>query len=380
MSKLEHCRKKIDEIDKQLTALFEERMNVVLDVTDYKRENNLPVLNREREKEIIEKNSGYLKNAHYRVPLKKFFMGIMNISKEFEYKKMRENVESIPEVRLNGKQVKAGCYGGKGSFSEEALIRYFGDIIPDTYHYDEFEDVFRAIEKDKIEYGVLPIENSSTGAISQVYDLLTKYEFYIVGEKYIKINQHLIGHKDTNIDEVKEVYSHPQGFEQTSKFLKKYRHWKMIPFHSTADSVRLVAELKDNTKVAIASRRAAEIHDLDIIKENINNNQKNATRFIVISKQLQVAPGSNKTSVVFSLEHEPGTLYHLLRHFAENDINMMKIESRPTEEGNWKYVLYVDFEGNIKSNKVKKALSLIEEGCAYFRLLGCYVQDPNHHH
>lgn len=223
----------------------------------------------------------------------------------------------------------------------------------------------------------LPIENSSTGAISQVYDLLYKYGFYIVGEECIKINQHLIGKQGTSLDKIKEVYSHPQGFEQSSEFLKNYSSWKLIPFHSTADSVKLVSDLNDESKAAIASKRAAKIYDLEVIKENINNQSENSTRFIVISKNLETDSSCNKVSVVFSLEHKAGTLYKLLSHFAENDINMMKIESRPMEKGAWKYFLYVDFEGNLESEKVGKALKLIEQNSSYFKLLGAYEKKIN---
>lgn len=372
MSELEEYRKKIDEIDSRLTELFEERMNAVLKVSEYKKKHDLPVLNRDREADIIEKNIQSLKNKNYHWALKKFYTNIMNLGNELEYKIIRDGA-FLGEKQMNH-FLKVGCYGVQGSFSEEAMFKYFGENV-ESSNYEEFEDVFLAVKNDEIDFGVVPIENSSTGAISQVYDLLAKYEFYIVGEQYIKINQHLIGHKGTDLSKVQEVYSHPQGFEQTSKFLKNYKHWRLIPFLSTADSVRHVRELNDRTKVAIAGKRAADIYHLDILKENINNKVGNSTRFIIISKHLQVAANSNKTSVVFSLEHKVGTLYRLLSHFAENDINMMKIESRPAEEGNWKYVLYVDFEGNMRSDKVKKALSLIEEGCEYFRLLGCYQQD-----
>ncbi|MEK6454341.1 prephenate dehydratase [Caldifermentibacillus hisashii] len=371
MSEIDGYRKKIDQIDKLLTELFEERMNTVLKVSNYKKKNDLPVLNRDRETEVIEKNIKNLKDPNYQWALKKFYTNLINLGKELEYKMIRDGV--FPGEQMNH-FLKVGCYGVQGSFSEEAMFKFFGKDV-ESSNYEEFEDVFLAVKNDEIDFGVVPIENSSTGAISQVYDLLTKYEFYIVGEQYIKVNQHLIGLKGTDLSKVQEVYSHPQGFEQTSKFLKNYKHWRLIPFLSTADSVRHIRELNDQTKVAIAGKRAAEIYNLEILKENINNKVGNSTRFIIISKHLQVAAKSNKTSVVFSLEHKVGTLYQLLSHFAENDINMMKIESRPTEEGNWKYVLYVDFEGNIRSEKVKKALSLIEEGCEYFRLLGCYQQD-----
>nr|WP_312288718.1 prephenate dehydratase [Clostridium chromiireducens] len=375
MAEIDDYRKKIDEIDKEITRLFEERMDVVIKVGEYKKQNNLPVFNKAREDEVIAKNIEYLNNKDYAEGLKDFFINIMNIAKDFEDKKLVEDARTKTECRSESgnekSNIKVGFYGVAGSFSEEAMIKHFGKK-DDAKAYDEFEDVFLAVKNGEIDYGVLPIENSSTGAISQVYDLLYKYGFYIVGEECIKIDQNLIGIQGTKLDNVKEVYSHPQGFEQSTDFLKGYNYWKRIPFHSTADSVKLVSDLQDMSKVAIASKRAADIYNLSIIKENINNRSENSTRFIVISKELELNEDCDKVSVVFSLEHKAGTLYKLLRHFAENNINMMKIESRPMEKGAWKYFLYVDFEGNLEDEQVKKALNLIEQSSAYFKLIGGY--------
>ncbi|NOW06341.1 prephenate dehydratase [Clostridium beijerinckii] len=375
MAAIDDYRNKIDEIDKEITRLFEERMDIVIKVGEYKKQNNLPVFNKAREDEVIEKNIGYLNNKDYAEGLKQFFINIMNISKDLEDKEVKEDIRATTVDKFKEKNaksdVKVGFYGVAGSFSEEAMIKHFGKK-DDAKAYDEFEDVFVAVKNGEIDYGVLPIENSSTGAISQVYDLLYKYGFYIVGEECIKIDQNLIGIKGTKLDNVKEVYSHPQGFEQSTDFLKEYSNWKKIPFHSTADSVKLVSDLQDMSKVAIASKRAADIYNLSIIKENINNRRENSTRFIVISKELELNNSCDKVSVVFSLEHKAGTLYKLLRHFAENNINMMKIESRPMEKGAWKYFLYVDFEGNLENEQVKKALNLIEQSSAYFKLIGGY--------
>lgn len=376
MAALDDYRNKIDELDKEITRLFEERMDTVINIANYKKDNNLPIFNRDREEEVIEKNVGYLKNEDYAEETRKFFIALMEVSRELQSRKMveaetkdeKKEVSFEPIIKKEG---KVGFYGVLGSFSEEAMIKYFGNI-ENPNAYDEFEDVFLAVKNDEIKYGVLPIENSSTGAISQVYDLLYKYGFYIVGEECIKINQHLIGIEGTSLDNIKEVYSHPQGFEQSTEFLKKYNGWKLIPFHSTADGVKLVSDLNDKSKAAIASKRAANIYDLEIIKENINNRSENSTRFIIISKNLETYPSCNKVSVVFSLEHKAGTLYKLLRHFAEKNINMMKIESRPMEKGAWKYFLYVDFEGNIDSEEVATALKLIEQSSAYFKLIGTY--------
>lgn len=378
MAGLDDYRIKIDELDKEITRLFEERMDTVIEIANYKKDNNLPIFNRDREDEVIEKNVGYLNNNDYSEETRKFFISLMEVSRELQSRKMIESEEVLEkktasEEIKNIKQGKIGYYGVPGSFSEEAMLKYFGEM-EDSKAYGEFEEVFLAVKNDEIKYGVVPIENSSTGAISQVYDLLYKYGFYIVGEECIKINQNLIGVKGTTLNTIKEVYSHPQPIEQSTEFLKNYSDWKLIPYHSTAACAKFISDLKDTSKAAIASNRAASMYGLDIIKEKINNKSDNSTRFIIISKELETDSSCNKVSVVFSLEHKAGTLYKLLRHFAENNINMMKIESRPMEKGAWKYFLYIDFEGNIESQEVKTALKLIEQSSAYFKLIGAYVK------
>ena len=381
MSDIDDYRNRIDEIDKEITKLFEERMDTVINIANYKKDRNLPIFNRDREDEVVEKNVGYLKNNDYAEETRKFFISLMEVSRELQSRKMLEAEEIIEkkadlsEIK-NTKQGKIGFYGALGSFCEEAMLKYFG-TVENAKACDEFEDVFLAVKNDEVDYGVVPIENSSTGAISQVYDLIYKYGFYIVGEECIKINQNLIGVKGTTLDTIKEIYSHPQPIQQSTEFLKNYSDWKLIPFHSTSVSAKLISDLKDTSKAAIASNRAASMYGLDIIEENINNQSDNSTRFIIISKNLETDSSCNKISVVFSLEHKAGTLYKLLRHFAENNINMMKIESRPMEKGAWKYFLYVDFEGNIESDKVKKALNLIEQSSAYFKLIGGYRKTVN---
>ena len=380
MADIDDYRVRIDEIDKEITKLFEERMNVVLNVGKYKLENNLPIFNRNREDEVIKKNIGYLENKDYSIELEEFYNDLMEVSRHLQNRKIQEHErkKSIEELKksndLNKKEKtdkKIGFFGVSGSFTEEAMIKYFGNI-KDPKAYDEFEDVFLAVKNDEIDYGVVPIENSSTGAIAQVYDLLYKYEFYIVGEQCVRAEQNIVGIKGTSLDDIKEVYSHPQPFAQSTEFLKCHPEWKLIPFHSTSVSAKLVSDLKEKSKVAIASKRAAQIYNLDIIQENINNQSQNTTRFIIISKNLESDETCNKVSVVFSIDDKAGTLYKLISHFAENNINMIKIESRPMEEGTWNYFLYVDFDGNINSQEVITALNLIKQNSPYFKLLGGY--------
>lgn len=368
---LSDYRKEIDDIDKEITHLFEKRMDVSAKVARYKIENSLPIFNGTREAEVIKKNVNRLTNKKYEAFARKFFNYLMELSRALQQNEFNED-SSIPfnsNVKIEGGRL--GFQGVEGSFSEEALIKYFGES-KETSHYDTFEEVFEALKSNKIDYGILPVENSSTGAITEVYDLMNKYGFYIVGEECIKINQHLIGIEGATLEDIKEVYSHPQGFKQSSEFLKEHSDWMCIPYYNTATSVKKIYDLNDISKAAIGSERAANLYNLKIILPNINNEYENSTRFLIIGKNLEINDSCDKVSVVFSLEDEVGNLSSLLTHFAENNINLKKIESRPIKNSPWKYLLYVDFEGNLNSIEVKNALELIQKNSGYFKLLGNY--------
>lgn len=375
MGNLEDYRREIDSIDRELIALFEKRMNVAIKVGEYKKERNLPIFNSKREEEVIEKNINLLSNKEYSEITRMFFEKVMELSRSLQADLMEKNKDDIKDNIIEDK-VKIGYQGVEGSFSEEALRKYFNSY-DSIKNYEEFKDVFTALENNEIQYAILPIENSYTGAITEVYDLLVKYNFYIVGEECIKIDQNLMGIAGTNIDEIEEIYSHPQGFAQSKGFLSRYDNIKLIPYHNTAISAKLVSDLKDKKKAAIGSKRAANIYGLSILKENINDKKDNHTKFIIIGKELKYNDSSNKISVVFSLEDKAGTLYKLLRHFAENNINMIKIESRPNKHESWKYLLYVDFEGNLNNDLVKNALELIEKNSGYFKIIGNYKNSNN---
>ncbi|WP_297635464.1 prephenate dehydratase [uncultured Clostridium sp.] len=372
MNDLEICRDEIDKIDRELTKLFEKRMDVVLRVANYKKKNNMQIFHKGREQEVIKKNLNRLENKDYEKELEKFLNSMMEVSRELQRRKLADGEENytIKKREFNEDSV-LGFQGVRGSFTEEALLEYFGEknkSIP----YEEFEDIFEGIKNDEIDFGVVPVENSSTGGISDVHDLLAKYGFHISGEISIKIEQHLMGVEGGTLESIDEVYSHHQGFAQSSQFLKKYDHLKLIPFHNTATSAKLVSDLKDDKKGAIGSKRAAEIYGLKLLKEKINDCDENYTRFVIISKELVKEEGANKISVVFSLEDAPGTLSRLLKNFSENNLNMIRIESRPTKHDKWKYFLYVDFEGNLENTEVQNALEQIKTSSEYFNVLGFY--------
>ncbi len=373
MDDLKNLRDKIDKIDEELVKLFEERMDVVLKVGAYKKEKNLPIFNKDREEEVIEKNLRRLKNKNYKNFLVEILNSIMMTSKNFQLKEMNKGyLDKKHENNIKEKKHPVvGFQGCKGSFSEEALMGYFKDKV-DSINYDEFEDVFCALDKGEIEYGVLPIENSSTGGIGEIYELLRKYDCFILGEKNIKIHQNLLGIKGAKIEDINEVYSHPEAFKQSNKFLKKYKEWEVIPYKNTAMSAQYIGKQNNKSKGAIGSKIAAEIYKLEIIKENINFNEHNYTRFIVIGKEIEIDENANKISIIISCPHKVGALYNILKHFYENKMNMLKIESKPIVGKNWECFFYIDFEGNLKEKGLMDVMKIIEENTTYFKLLGNY--------
>lgn len=275
---------------------------------------------------------------------------------------------------MTNNKVLIGYQGVLGSFGEQAAKEYFNKD-EEKVNFKDFEDVFKALANDEIDYGVLPFENSSTGAIADVYDLVRKYGFYIVGERCLKIQQNLLAVPGTKLEDIKEVYSHIQAFLQSRAFLGKYPDWIQIPYFNTALSAKYIKESNCKTKAAIASLDAAELYGLDVICENINFNSNNITRFVVVSKQDESNEEADKISMVISLPHISGSLFSILKVFTENNINMLKIESRPDIKKPFEYYFYIDIEGNEQDDRVKKSLQEVEKISKSFKFLGNYKKD-----
>jgi chorismate mutase/prephenate dehydratase len=263
-----------------------------------------------------------------------------------------------------------------GSFSEEALIRCFGENAP-RRAYAEFEDVFAALARGEISRGVLPIENSSTGAIGPVYDLLRQSGFVITAETYVRVNQHLLGLPGATVGDVAEVYSHSQGLEQCGDFLRHHPEWLLTPQRNTAASAKFVADSGRKDRAAIAGSRAARIYGLDIIVPCINTRKNNYTRFIAVGPEPAdlPSPERGKVSVLFTLAHRAGSLQEALACFAQNKINLLKIESRPERDNLWEYCFYVDFEGSPAEPAVREALDFLAAAAPAYRYLGAYPRE-----
>jgi chorismate mutase/prephenate dehydratase len=260
------------------------------------------------------------------------------------------------------------------SYSHEAMLNIFGEGYNEV-NSESFEGVFKLLEEGKIKYGVVPIENSSTGSISEVMDLLNKYKAFIIKEKCMRINQCLLGIEGATIEDIEEVYSHPQGLQQSKEFLQAHSHWKLYNYYNTAKSAQYVKESATKTKAAVGSKKAAQLYGLKVIKANINTNQENYTRFIVISSSLEESDKADKLSIVLKLPHKVGSLHNVVKIISENNLSMMKIESRPIANTPWEYSFYIDCEGNLKDEKVRKALENIKDNSIAFKILGNYKMD-----
>lgn len=266
------------------------------------------------------------------------------------------------------KEIRIAFQGERGAYSEMAIMLNFptSTAIP----LKTFYDVFETVKNHRNGIAVVPIENSIEGSVSETYDLLLQDKIYVSGEIFQRINHCLIVNKDYK--KIINVYSHPQALGQCRNYIQRNK-LEPIPAFDTAGAVKFIKENKMMSSAAIASRRAAEIYDMEIFDEGIEDKKNNFTRFFVISKQLVDKPsGKDRTSIIFALEHKPGSLYQVLKEFSRKSINLTRIESRPTKETPWEYYFYVDFDGHYNDEKVKLTLNRIKTQTKFFKLLGSY--------
>ncbi len=373
---LTELRKEIDKIDSQLVKLYEDRMEVSKKVADYKIKTGKKVFDREREIQKLNSVKSLAHSDFNKTGVEELFSQIMSMSRKLQYQMLQDEGASLrlPFIQLDGidKNACRVCYqGAEGAYSEIATMKFFGEEV-NSYHVDSFRDAFCALEEGSADYAVLPIENSTAGIVSEIYDLLSEFECYIIGEQIIEIRHCLMGVPGATLDDIKSVYSHPQSLMQSSRFLSEHPAIKQISMKNNAFAARKVAEDGDRTQAAIASSRAAEIYGLDIIREGINQADSNSTRFIVVTNQKVFFKGARKISICLEIPHEAGSLYHIMSHFIYNNLNMTGIESRPIEDRNWEYRFFIDFDGNLEESAVKNALRGLREEAKMLRILGNY--------
>ncbi len=273
-------------------------------------------------------------------------------------------------LNIMHRKIKIGFQGEHGAYSEEAILRAFPNGEP--VGYSNFREVFDAVEKNECEYAVIPIENSLEGAIGEVHDLLFEYPLMVRGEIILRIKHYLLALPGVTFDMIKNVYSHPQALAQCSVFINRYK-LNAIAVYDTAGAAKLLREKNDKYSAAIASKRAADIYDLNILMEGIENNTNNYTRFLIIGvEDIKEPTGSDKTSIIFGVRHVPGALYRALEPFAKRNINLTRIESRPSKRKPWEYLFYVDFEGHRLDEKVASALQELQQVTSLIKILGSY--------
>ena len=367
-------REQIDAIDEQIVDLYEKRMDISRQVAEFKIETGKKVFDKVREDEKLRKVKSLTHNDFNSRGIEELFEQIMSMSPKLQYRLLAEhgsmgNLPFIGVERLNEK-ARVVFQGAEGAYSQAAMVQYFGDKV-NSFHVDTFRDAMIAIDEGSADFAVLPIENSTAGIVSEIYDLLVEFENYIVGEQIIKIEHCLMAAPGTKIEDIRTVYSHPQSLMQSARFLNGYS-WQQISMQNNAFAARKVAEDKDRTQAAIASEYAAGLYGLSVLQKGVNQSSTNSTRFIIVTNQKIFLKDAGKVSICFEVPHESGSLYHMLSHFIYNNLNMNRIESRPIEGRNWEYRFFIDFDGNLSDSAVKNALRGLREEARNMRILGNY--------
>lgn len=375
MRDLKELRVDIDRIDREMVALFEERMGIAKEVAEYKIATGKKILDKERENQKLEAVKALTHNDFNSHGVEELYKQIMGISRKLQYQLMEEKaLGRLPFIMVNElekKQVRVVYQGVKGAYAQQAMFAFFGEDV-NHFHVERWRDAMDAIAEGMADYAVLPIENSTAGIVNDNYDLLGEYDNYIVGEQIISIQHALLGTPDAKISDIRTVYSHPQGLMQCAKYLDEHRDWQQISVLNTAVAAKKVAEEKDKTQAAIASTLAGRQQGLKMLDEGINRSMNNSTRFLIVTNQPIFCRDAKKVSICFEVTHESGCLYNVLSHFIFNNLNMCRIESRPIPDRNWEYHFFVDFEGNLNDSAVKNALRGIREEALNLKILGNY--------
>ena len=359
MDELQQYRAEIDRIDRQMVELFRQRMAVTAQVGQYKLERGIPVLDAVRERQVLQ-DKAQLVEGDLRPGVTTLFQTMMSISRRQQRDLTKERadnpgvprfVQALSRMREPIQHPRVVFQGEPGAYSEQACINFFGEGVQAT--------------------GL----NSSTGAIRQIYDLLSEYDFFLVGETTVKVDHCLMALPGATLDTITHVYSHEQGLFQSEKFLNAHPHWKQVPQADTAGSAQMVAQSGDLTKAALCSARAAQIYGLNILAGPTNDNPHNTTRFVVVSPQVELREGADKISTVFLLPHEAGSLHEILTIFAVHGLNMVKLESRPLPQHSWEYMFFLEFTGNLNTPEIADVLHELSQTTGDFRVLGNFVSN-----
>ncbi len=371
---LNEIRVEIDKIDTELIKLLEKRMDCAKAVGEYKQAHNIPILDKKRQQKILD--SVEKRCQKYPVPLKFLFEDIMNVSRMSQQRIIGDcDFRSIIENNISDMpkgSVKVACQGIRGANSHIACSEFFDDC--DISFHKTFADVFDAIENDEAQFGVLPVENTSGGSVSDVYDLLMSHNFYIVSAKAMSISHNLCALRQSTMEDIEQVWSHPQALTQCAGFIAE-NDLSPIAHSNTAVAAKKVMEEKRLNCAAICSTLAAQEYRLQILQSDIQDFNKSTTRFIVISKKPYISSNANKISLCFNVEHEEGALSKVLNMFSLLGLNLTKIESRPMKNAEFDYLFYLDFTGNLRDKSVMDFLCTLSQEVKVFSFMGNYFED-----
>ena len=376
---LNELRGQIDKIDDQLVKLFAKRMDVAAAIGDYKKENNLPVFaparEREKLKDVAEKAGPEMAN-YTRV----LYSMLFELSRSYQskrndvpsalYKQIQNAIENTPKLFPSAPMV--ACQGVEGSYAQIACEKMIQN--PFIMYFKNCEGVFNAIEQGLCQYGILPIENSTAGSVKKIYDLMIHHKFSIVRTFRLKIDHNLLANPGATLSSIKEIYSHEQAINQCSSFLASLPGVKVIPVENTATAAEMVASSCRTDVAAISSRSCIELYNLTCLAGSIQDEGNNRTRFICISKNLEVYPGADKTSIMLILNHRPGALYRVLARFYALGINVTKLESRPIPDRDFEFMFYFDLDTSIYSEEFVQLICELEELSEEFTYLGSYSE------
>ncbi len=351
---LEDLRKQIDEVDARIVELIGERIRIAEEIGRGKKVEGKLIEDKEREHKVLE--------------------NVRKIARDKKIDISREDIESVYQRIMaackNIEGAEVAFQGEVGAYSEEAAFQFFGSSIQ-IRPCETLEKVFKAVEEEGVQFGVVPVENSLEGSISRAYDLMLDSSLMVCGEMELRVIHCLIASPGVGLDTVKRVYSHPQALGQCRNFLK-HLNAELIPTYDTAGSVKMIKEKGLTGSAAIASARAAEIYGLKAIAQGIEDNPNNFTRFFILSKEDSSPSGNDKTSIVFSAKDKPGALYDVLGEFARRKVNLTKLESRPTRQKPWQYNFYLDFDGHREDRQAQEALQSLEKISIFVKVLGSY--------
>lgn len=376
---LKECREKIDQIDQEIVKKIEERMRVAEQIGCYKKEHNQPITDLLREREKIDALTE-LTSEDMTSYIRLLYFSIMEMSKDHQRKMLNMETPLVKEIttsldatgRVFPSKAVVACQGVPGAYSQQACEKVFK--IPQIVYMKNFNGVFAAIEQGLCEYGILPLENSTAGSVNQIYDLMMQHHFYIVKSVKMKIDHNLLAAPGVKKEEIKEVFSHEQAILQCEEYLKSMPDVKVTICENTAEAAKKVACSGRKDVAALASYTCGKLYGLECIEEGIQDHGNNYTRFICISKKMELYPGADKTSLMMVLSHKPGALYNVLARFYSLGLNLLKLESRPIPDRDFQFMFYFDIECQVYSDEFIRLMSQLEELSDEFRYLGSYME------